>query len=334
LWLETWRAAASGADGPIKALPIAYLLLPAAANISPPPLVVVKVLTLIVNKIKTETSVKNNNSQDFPAVNVLEAVIDTFCLRLNSAVSIVQNVVQLLDATTILENSFRQTVPVLMPLYPDQFERLASVLGRYTEISNFKKKVEKQYESSSQIETIVESGRTPWTGWQKNVTLDWLMSGGWHHVDGLRAAYASSEEYAEALLKVWCLLTFYWGSGAVWPRCSHKQAARAGAAASQEVNACGEPLLVPCIAGTCRTRGCGKAAVWSCFRPGHDNICKLCLRRKQDELVGEPSVQASTDLYDAVIERELVRREEAVYVLRGVQSRKPPKIAPNWKSSI
>ena len=65
----------------------------------------------------------------------------------------------------------------------------------------------------------LENGeRPPWLGWQQNPTLDWLMSGSWHKVDGLKAVYESSEQYAETLLKLWTLLTFYWGSGAVWPR--------------------------------------------------------------------------------------------------------------------
>jgi len=34
-----------------------------------------------------------------------------------------------------------------------------------------------------------------------------------------------------------------------------------------------------------------------------------------------------------VIEREVVRREETVYLLKSIESRKPPKIAPNWKTS-
>ena len=50
--------------------------------------------------------------------------------------------------------------------------------------------------------------------------------------------------------------------------------------------------------------------------------------------MGAPSVHASTDIYDGIVEREVIRREEAVYLLKNVVSRKPPQIAPNWKTSI
>jgi hypothetical protein len=54
----------------------------------------------------------------------------------------------------------------------------------------------------------------------------------------------------------------------------------------------------------------------------------------QNALTGSPGPRSSTDIYDAVIEREVFRREETVYLLKEVESRKPPKIAPNWKTSI
>jgi hypothetical protein len=54
---------------------------------------------------------------------------------------------------------------------------------------------------------------------------------------------------------------------------------------------------------------------------------------QQDALTGSPGLKSSTDIYDAVIEREIFRREETVYLLKEVESRKPPKIAPNWKTS-
>ena len=44
LWFETWKAAAAGATGPVQALPIAYLMLPATTNTSPAPSTIVAVL--------------------------------------------------------------------------------------------------------------------------------------------------------------------------------------------------------------------------------------------------------------------------------------------------
>ena len=44
LWFETWKAAAAGATGPVQALPIAYLMLPATTKTSPAPSTIVAVL--------------------------------------------------------------------------------------------------------------------------------------------------------------------------------------------------------------------------------------------------------------------------------------------------
>ena len=107
-----------------------------------------------------------------------------------------------------------------------------------------------------------------WLGRRHNSTLDWLMSGSWHHVEGLKTIYDNSEEYAEFLLKLWTLLTFYWGSEAVWARCTQKQCD------SQEGNTSGEPIS---ISGTCKRRRCNSNAEWRCFRKNHDAI-QLFLR--------------------------------------------------------
>lgn len=174
----------------------------------------------------------------------------------------------------------------------------------------------------------------PWLGWQNKPTLGWLMSDSWHKTDGLKGFYHSPGEYAQELLRVWTLLTYYWGSGAVWPKCSHTQRNDKDA---NESMACGEPMMVCAGAKSgqmCRSGGCsGRRGKWKCFRANHDALCEHCVVRQQSNLVGSPSPQASTDIYDAVIEREVIRREETVYLLKSVQSRKPPRIAPNWKTS-
>ncbi len=100
-------------------------------------------------------------------------------------------------------------------------------------------------------------------GWQKKPTLGWLMNGAWRRTEGLKAFYSSKEEYGKTLLRVWSILTFYWGSGAVWPRCSHRKQA--------QDSACGEPLLAECDgAMRCRRRGCGRVGAWGCFGVGHE----------------------------------------------------------------
>lgn len=328
LWLETWKAAAGGAKGPIRILPIAYLRLPAVTDISPTPTVIINVLIQVVNSITSKTSYHN----DFSTVNILEAVLDIINLRLISLIqaNCLSNIDNLLKDVNELDKILKPAITNSMLSNLNDADRFARLILRQSnEINELRKKI-KENASNQQLDDTQQLSieKPAWLGWQQNPTLNWLMSGSWHMVDGLKASYTSSEEYSESLLKLWTLLTFYWGSGAVWPRCTHKQGADNSAS---DMNVCGEPLLTAANSGLCKK--CGSNASWKCFRPNHDHICKKCLLRQQDALVGSPGPQASTDIYDAVIDHEVVRRDETVYLLKNVESRKPPKIAPNWKTS-
>ena len=103
-------------------------------------------------------------------------------------------------------------------------------------------------------------------------------------------------------------------------------------------NQCGEPLLTATEGGRCSFKSgngqpCHEPAAFRCHRRGHDEICLRCLIGRQDANVGTPGLHASTDIYDAVVERETTRREGVVFVLNRLQSRKPPRIDPNWNTT-
>ncbi len=333
LWHETWKAAANGATGPIMALPIAYLQLPATATLSIQPNIVLAVLLQVTEQIKLQRGTTSNKS--FTTVSVLEAVLDTIKLRLSNQAVIANHspngAFTLLKASDKLEKTLFDTITQSIGQSEERdHERLARLLLRRSEFTDLKKRI-------NTVSTLISKSESrevgpDWLGWQKEPTLGWLMSGAWHRTDGLKAFYSSEKEYAETLLRVWSLLTFYWGSGAIWPRCMHRQHIQGG-----EGNACGEPLLANCGTGrgtmSCRRRGCAGVAVWMCFRTGHDAVCERCLTDQQELLIGQPSVMASTDVYDAIVDREIARREESIYLLKNVTSRKPPKVAPNWKTS-
>ena len=324
LWLDTWKAAAGGAEGPVKTLPTAYLLLPATSLLSPSPLIITQVLIRVAQSIENDTK--------YSQTHVFETIFDTISKRLADLIqsSNVESRASLLNAIQNLESILIPKITLHLTRFPDEVERLARLIIRKSELNDIKNKIKNL--TSGEITTILDSkSNQSWLGWQSNPSLNWLLSGAWHRdVDGLKAMYGSSEEYAESLLKLWTLLTFYWGAGAVWPRCTFKQ----GDSKSAEQNSCGEPLLAPTTTGKCRKRGCDGDAAWRCFRYNHDTLCKKCLIEQQDVLIGSPgSNRASTDIYDALVEREIVRREESVYLLKDVESRKPPKIAPNWKTS-
>jgi hypothetical protein len=175
-------------------------------------------------------------------------------------------------------------------------------------------------------------------GWHNRPSLEWLLSGTWHHVPSLRDSYDTVEDYTRTLLHVWTLLTFYWGSGAMWARCTHRRAspgAGADAGSPGAAQICGEPLLDGQLSTASACTKCGAPAVWQCHRRSkdHDRICASCLRKRQAQLIGAPGQHASTDVYDATVERETTRREGVVYLLKALHSRKPPLIECNWRTT-
>ena len=133
-------------------------------------------------------------------------------------------------------------------------------------------------------ESVLTQRVTPWKGWT-SPTVGWLMTSSWHRAEHMRGIYQSPEEYAATLARVWTVLTFYWGSGAVWPKC--RCAAHGGE------NQCGEPLLSPAEDGArCKFRTeagpCSRPAVLRCHKRDHDAICARCLSARQDGMVGYP----------------------------------------------
>jgi hypothetical protein len=60
---------------------------------------------------------------------------------------------------------------------------------------------------------------------------------------------------------------------------------------------------------------CGAAASWTCARESHfvEALCAQCVRRQQAQLIGGPGPKASTDVYDALVERETLRRDGQVH---------------------
>eukprot|EP01038_Epipyxis_sp_PR26KG_P002142 gene2142-3042_t len=158
------------------------------------------------------------------------------------------------------------------------------------------------------------------------------MSPSWHDPPDLLSRYENSDEYAIGLLRIWTLLSFYWGSGAVWPKCTHRTAGK-------DVVTCGEPMLckvefsIGCTSKLHSAGYCGKQSSWKCLRRDHDAYCDECLFKRQLLVVGSPGVHASTDIYDATVTAETSRREGIVYFLSNLASRKPPQIPPNWRTT-
>jgi hypothetical protein len=265
--------------------------------------------------------------------------VDIVGNRLKSKANLAVDPRSLAQRMEEMTRSFSKAVGNLLQMRgpPDEdVTRIALLLGRVNDIQSFVQELKHAADAQS---TRVAAGEapnavqkeSPWDGWMFP-TVGWLMSPSWHAVKDLRSVYNNAQDYALTLSQLWTLLTFYWGAGAVWPRCRCQQ----GGANAE--NGCGEPLLAAAEGGRCTFRRgngdtCSGAAAFRCHRRGHDQICMHCLVSRQTTLIGPPSPGASTDVYDANVERETTRREGVVFVLSGLESRKPPKIAPNWNTT-
>lgn len=149
LWFQTWKAAAAGAHGPIRALPVAYLMLPASTVYSPAPLTIISVLTQVAMEIKRSQSQRTNGA-DIAPVNVLEAVFDIVNLRLTNQVSqpdcfaqAGNNHESLLAAINQMDQALFEVIAgSLAGASPQHTERLARLLLRKNDIVQLKKRIE------------------------------------------------------------------------------------------------------------------------------------------------------------------------------------------------
>lgn len=325
------EAAARGAKGNIDILPICLIKHPAVAVVLPPVDILIMVFLRIVKEMKT----KDQRSLPRP-VSVLEAVIDVVSNRLRSNLDLTSS-----SPTDLLTNiqkfaeEYRSAICLLLPKMSADAGRLATLIHRGSEIEEYHKQVDSTKHSLCSIIQAADANNTvssPWNGWRHPSTVGWLMQGGLHNVEGLKNLYSSTDEYSECLLRLWVLLTFYWGSGALWPRCMFRKGMRDGSPEH-----CNEPLLQQTAAGTCRStfkgERCHGTASWSCPRHGHDHICTSCLRKEQDIISGPPGPRASTDVYDAVVDREVTWRDETLYLVSSLRSRRPPRVDPKWKTT-
>ena len=279
-------------------------------------------------------------------VPLLEASADIVRDRLMSHAQRIWDPAQLAVGVRSLISAQRAAIVAALNRAPELTDRLARLLSRLSEMEAYCSALLSSAASRSDggpSAAVYESdgsggqaaAEQPWLLWRDRPTVGWLMSMEWHEVMELRSVYSDSDEYADVLLRLWTLLTFYWGSGALMPRCHQRQGGPGGGfgGAAEDAMICGEPMSVAAPQGRACSRCRGGEAVLRCHRHNHDNICGACFRRGQEQLSGRPSPAASTDVYDGVVERDAARRDGSVFLVTALQSRKPPRIAPNWRST-
>jgi hypothetical protein len=329
-WLACWSAASAGSSGSLEALVSVLLMAPARSDLAPPTLDVVQVLSCLVARLPT--------GKPADALSALENVCDVVTNRLlgHEARALDPDIV--LQHVSTLSDRFVKAVQQIM--LPENLARTGPLMGRFgIGVASYQDAlrraiVDVHNAGGTEEATIVMQ---PWMGWVNEPTIGWLMSTDWLSPPEVRDRYEDAASYCVILQQLTTLLTFYWGGGAISPRCRHTHP---GDDANKR---CDEPLLTMCGAGrhcTARLpsgRLCHEPAVVGCPKRNHaDHLCARCLRRGQLGLMGnpkQPKAYCSTDIYDATVEREHVRREGHVYILSHMRSRKPPAIPPNWRTT-
>lgn len=324
-WIQCWRAAGTGANGNVSALAKSLLLLPAICKWIPPSDCVMNVLVQLLS------------SKGKISVNVLEYIVNIVRDRLamDEVLATVTNVSELLAITDKLKQQYSTAIRRVFENAKDnEFQIISVLLSRASDIESYRKKLQlcssKTPFINSQNDDSLNENIQPWLGWRDKPTVGWFLSTSWLVVPELQSSYQDYKEYSETLLRMWTLLTFYWGAAALWPKCLHKY--------NGNDKLCGEPLMVYTSHGTCTQRissssRCNAHASWRCLRHDHDSICNRCLHSQQLTLIGSPSLSASTDVYDGVVIRETTRRDGYIFLIASIKSRKPPRIDPNWKTS-
>lgn len=344
LWIQAWAAAAaagSGSAGDHYILPAIMLRLPETESLMPNADDVINVLCSVVSSFLSEVnkrSLKDRLDVMTKGISSLETVLDVIRDRLTGKSKIINCSESVASSIEILTERFTAAVSLF---FSTEFsDRAFTLVSRINEIKDYQTFVREVGALAPGVLTsaTVDMSSDGWT----SPSVGWLMSGTWHKVNKLKTEYKNAEEYTDTLKQIWTLLTFYWGAAAVWPKCKHRQQGDGGGggAGGGEDKMCGEPLLALSKVGKegrCSyKRGdqvCGNASSWKCHKGGHYEICGSCLVRQQEQLVGCPSLSASTDIYDAVVDRETTRREGTLFLLSGLRSRKPPAIAPNWMTT-
>lgn len=322
LWKNSWRVASIGsaAEAGLNLL-IMYMRLPAAKRYVPEPEVV---WSTILHTLKSANG-----------RNVLFAA--------HSAADVIEH--RLIPGSTSIHCSepiteLRAIVPTLLAPAVAASKTMAEASQLLTRILMLMGRASTSAEdalSSGFIEPLQTDARCDneiWLGWQEP-TVNWLQKAKWLVAPHLESSYETLDSYIDTIRRTMVMLTFYWGAGALFPKCRYKRDA------SRDETACGQPLCapilkthhIPCGRKLQDGTQCLQRSAWTCHFTGHPGICSRCLYSIQATLTGKPGRHASTDIYDASFDRETQRRDGNVYILSQVKSRKPPEKGVNWRTT-
>ena len=278
LWLECWTAVASGQSrlSPPIVLPALLLKLPATNAYLPPTSLLVQVLNQVLLHANAEA--KNSVKSVIEALDCVAASVQE---RLSGQVLYSgSNKSFLIETMTKIQRNYEERALQSMTgarVTPSEKELLRNHLVRIRIIGNYIEEL-----STVSLEGFAEPDipsaivqEKPWVGWIHSPTVGWLMAANFLVFPELTNVYENAEAYADTLERMWTALTFYWGAGAVFPRCSHTQ----GGQEADERSRCNEPLISransPGVLCSMKLSSgfCGQQAVWKCYKNRHDAIC-------------------------------------------------------------
>lgn len=221
LWMKAWSVAAAGAKISTALLLEALMLLPAMGLYAPPTRDLVLVLRRLTLSPKAPLS-------------LLERITDAVESRLRVEGSIDRSVADEVAGTVKeLENKFVGQVQSYMmgvetraraaPLLMRMFGATSIFIQQLKAAAVDRRGAAADVQGAATMAIADEELQQPWQGWFKNPTVGWIARGDWLDVPQLQRRYDSPEEYSEQLQRLMTLLTFYWGAGALWPKCRHRQ---------------------------------------------------------------------------------------------------------------
>lgn len=331
LWHQAWSALAMGVDiNHGTNMLIMLLRLPAISSVVPPVSTTWRMIHKLCNYVSTQHA-----SESLVSIELVSDTIEKRLIRRNASDRLPPQVAaEALVQVPQARDSAQEVLINVIKQSPSSI-RAATLLSRVAALCK-RAIAELEFNSAQDPSPIIIEERydpeaeTPWTGWHKP-TIGWLQNGGWLSAPNLCQQYDDLQSYTETVSKLIATLTFYWGAGALFPKCRTEQKGR------EQI--CGTPLCVRTTSsGICSFRRsdnekCTRPARWRCHWRGHSAICDTCLRILQVHLIGEPSRRASTDIYDGTVDREVHRHDGVAYVVRNLKSRRLPTTEPNWATT-
>lgn len=246
-WLELWQVAAGGAGTrtELHVLIRSLLRLPFVTSDHMLALCADHIVEVLRRSLDSEPELKSSKPAFQPKpehlVTRLELVVDVIQKRLQAGISTVHrahNYEAVAASLTKLDQSFKHVLSQIDDSDSSLFKRTQQLrycrvyMREYreelTKLSSSESHLSSQELAPAQYLSPLHSTLPDHEQWTRP-TLAWLLSPTWRNtVTSLDKSYASSEEYFLALLRLWSLLAFYWGAGALTPRCMHRQGNRLG----------------------------------------------------------------------------------------------------------